>query len=136
MKEMITTIRAIIRNGDNVLLVLKNKKGRQYYSTPGGHMKEGETEMETLRRELMEETGYEVTAARHLFEFTSQEFRHVFYQVEIIDNGRTPTGEEYTDEWQRRNGTYKLVYVPICEVEKEDASPPFLSYIINLSAPN
>ena len=51
-------IRGVIKIG-NKLLMVKNNKGD--YKFPGGGMEKGETTLQTLHREVLEETGFNVT---------------------------------------------------------------------------
>jgi 8-oxo-dGTP pyrophosphatase MutT (NUDIX family) len=53
---------------DNKLLVVR-KKGKEVYTSLGGRPEPGETEEETLRREVKEEIGCEVTAITYLGTF-------------------------------------------------------------------
>ncbi|MCL2089182.1 MAG: NUDIX domain-containing protein [Oscillospiraceae bacterium] len=46
-------------HGNIELMLIKHLKGG-FWSFPKGHMEEGETEVETARREILEETGIEV----------------------------------------------------------------------------
>ncbi|MFA5155032.1 MAG: nucleotide exchange factor GrpE [Patescibacteria group bacterium] len=51
---------ALIYNDQNQVLLIKNPKWGEYWSVPGGHIELGETMEESLRREIMEETGLEI----------------------------------------------------------------------------
>jgi 8-oxo-dGTP pyrophosphatase MutT (NUDIX family) len=48
--------RGIILKDDKVLLIFRIKNGGKYYVFPGGHMREGETPLDTAIREIEEET--------------------------------------------------------------------------------
>lgn len=48
---------AIIENGDRQVAVIETGSG---YFLPGGGVETGETEVEALKREILEETGYQV----------------------------------------------------------------------------
>jgi mutator protein MutT len=53
---------------DNKLLLLKGK-GYEYFWTPGGKLKDGETNDECLRRELKEEIGVDLVEAKFFKEY-------------------------------------------------------------------
>ena len=52
----------IIKNEDNKYLVIKEKKEKYYgmYNIPAGHLEENELLFDGLKREVKEETGYDV----------------------------------------------------------------------------
>jgi len=58
VKERIA-VRGVVWDG-NKLLIIQTNKGD--YKFPGGGMESGESYEDTLRREIMEETGYKVTS--------------------------------------------------------------------------
>lgn len=55
---LITSVRAIVRRGDQVL-VMHNRDGAQHV-LPGGRREHGESLLDTLHREIAEETGWRV----------------------------------------------------------------------------
>jgi ADP-ribose pyrophosphatase YjhB (NUDIX family) len=59
--------RAIIVEGNNVLVMHRNKYGSQYYTLVGGRVNDQETVEQALVREVKEETGLDVIEARLVF---------------------------------------------------------------------
>jgi len=52
--------RGIIIKDNKVLVMFRRKKGREYYTFPGGHMRNYEQPIDTAIREIREETSIEV----------------------------------------------------------------------------
>lgn len=59
--------RAIIIEGDKMLVMRRKKYGSEYYTLVGGQAKENETIEETLVREVKEETGLTIARAWLVF---------------------------------------------------------------------
>lgn len=90
---------------DNKLLTIKRKTEPWpgMYGLPGGHIKEGENKIEALKREIKEETGFEIEVnesdflGTEEFEYKSRIFRVIFYKVKItggIENFKEEEVEE------------------------------------------
>lgn len=60
-------VRAIVFRDNDLLVMKRNKFGRVYYTLPGGGVKFGETPEQALQREMHEESGLELGAARLVF---------------------------------------------------------------------
>ena len=60
-------VRAIIIEDNKVLVMHRNKYGSQYYTLVGGQVHENESLEQALVREVQEETGLTVTAARLVY---------------------------------------------------------------------
>ena len=54
--QYVSSVRAIVFQGDSVM-VIRGDRG-QFYIIPGGRMENNESPEETLRREILEETGW------------------------------------------------------------------------------
>lgn len=59
--------RAIIIENGKLLVMHRNKYGSQYFTLVGGRINDGETPEQGLVREILEETGLQVTAASLVF---------------------------------------------------------------------
>ena len=56
-----TTVAAIIEKDDKFLLVEEDIEGRIVFNQPAGHLEKGETLIEAVKREVLEETTYKFT---------------------------------------------------------------------------
>jgi 8-oxo-dGTP diphosphatase len=72
-------VRAIVINGENLLVMHRNKFGAEYYTLPGGNIEVGEDPLQALTRELFEETQLKVEAPR----------------LVIIEHAGNPYGDQY-----------------------------------------
>lgn len=64
---MAKAARAIVIEGDKLLVMYRNKHGSEYYTLVGGQVADGESTEQALVREIREETGMQVTGARLVF---------------------------------------------------------------------
>jgi len=71
--DMRVIVSALIKRGDEYLFIRQNKPGGAYPGTlhiPGGGLEEGEDPDSAVRREVLEETGLQVTnLTRHDFDY-------------------------------------------------------------------
>ncbi len=72
MKKVVVGVISRTVNGKKEYLLVSSKrdfgKFTGMYYLPGGHLEEGEDELECLRREIMEELGIEVISAKKITE--------------------------------------------------------------------
>ncbi len=84
------------------------------YTLPGGGVDEGETLEKALKREVLEETGYQVTSLKPTVTlkeyFTDSIWHHHFFLCEVAPN---PKGQSLTDEEKERG--MKPVFKPLEE---------------------
>ena len=59
--------RAIVIKDDTLLVIHRNKYGKEYYTLPGGGIDGGETPEQAIMREMHEETGLEIALERLVF---------------------------------------------------------------------
>ncbi len=93
------SIRGIVKENDKIILIhrkkrQKDKSIREYYLIPGGKMEEGETEEETLIREMYEELGIKVNVKKLILEHYSKYNDSIqkFYECEYV-SGILGTGD-------------------------------------------
>lgn len=84
-----TTIRlgAVILCEDKVLLIHRIKNSGEYYVYPGGHLKTNESVMDGLNREIIEETGIDISNIKRelLFKVKQKGFGHEEYYLVKLD---------------------------------------------------
>ena len=105
---------------DGLLVMIRSKKYGEY-KFPGGGKKENEFLKETLKREVLEETGFDVIASS-IVEFGKVEEVHpdsyekdkifknlsYYYLCDFIDNGKNKNMDDYEIEYG-----YEVVFVDI-----------------------
>ncbi len=98
--------RAIIFDGDKMLMMHRDKHGSQYYTLVGGRVQEGETTEQALVREVKEETGLDVTAARLVFteEHDEPYNSQYIYLCEVAPNPNVAIGEASEEGFMNRIG--------------------------------
>jgi len=80
--EYVSSVRAILFRGDQALVVTNHENEK--YIFPGGRVEEGETFLDTLSREVLEETGWTFTNPQMLG------YMHFHHLGEKPDNYRYP----------------------------------------------
>lgn len=90
--------------------VLTVQNGRGDYFLPGGGLKQNESHMEGLKRELTEETGFEIKTERYIGKaeqyFLSSKHEPIlseghFYVVSLIEKTQEPVEDDYRLQWVR-----------------------------------
>lgn len=125
MKER---VRAIIKEGDNILLIHRIKKGREYWVFPGGGVEKTDTDHKSaLIRECDEELGVEVRVGGLVttYEFgeAGNEQCEYFYSCEITGGELgTGSGPEF-QEGTHYEGMYALEWVPLKDFSSTNVQP-------------
>ena len=77
------SIKAIILQGTKLLVAdMKTEDGKEYYTLPGGKQEPDELMLDALRREVAEETGYEVEPKSLLF--IREGFKDEAHRIEFM----------------------------------------------------
>ena len=124
MEKMYVSNKALLVSSEGKILVMHLKDGR--WDLPGGRMDEGEQMRDGLARELREETGIEIDAAKarpffvgtYSYEGTpSESVASVFYIVPTIVTDVTLSDEHGGYEWiDPRRPLPDGVYAPVAEI--------------------
>ena len=114
------------------ILCIRKTRGpyRGRFDLPGGTPEEGESLVETLRREMLEETGFQVSAIhqntiRDVFVTVPGIARvhHEFVLFAIdVEEKNAQTVEDFVTS-EEKNDSKGIVWVPLEEVSVENASP-------------
>ena len=123
----LTTL-CLIRQGERILLQNRVKKDWQGYALPGGHVEPGESIVESVIREMREETGLTIRAPRlcGIKQFPIEDGRYLvfLFQTDCFE-GELRSSDEGTMEWVMRSEVPKLPTVADLEelltvMERED----------------
>lgn len=124
--EIVKRVKILLVNSNNEILL---GYSRNEYQFPGGHVEDGETLIDTVKREVLEETGIDLKAS------ISEPFACNFgyykdwpsegknrkieiYYYEIKTDEKPNLGKtKYTDS--EKKGNFELRYVDLDEVEEE-----------------
>lgn len=114
-KALQKNVRAVITNGDDILLV-RNKHGRGWWNLPGGMVEQGESDEVALRREIAEELGILVPAFVTLGSFPSP---YVGRHEDVTILSATVPGRSYVPD---RREIVDVGWFPVASVP-HDRSP-------------
>lgn len=114
------------------ILCIRKTRGpyRGRFDLPGGTPEEGESLVETLRREMLEETGFQVSAIyqdtiRDVFVtvpgIARVHHEFVLFTIDVEEKGAQTVGDFVTSE--EKNDSKGIVWVPLEEVSLTNASP-------------
>ena len=121
--ETVVRIKVLLINGNNIILGYSDN----VYQFPGGHLEKGESFDDCLKREILEETGIEITDEeidKPIMKLThmnkdwpdvgKNRKSEIYYYV--VKTSKTPNLNKtnYTDE--EKLGNFKLELIPIDEV--------------------
>ena len=101
----LTTL-CLIYSGSRILLQNRVKKDWQGWTLPGGHIEPGESIVEAVMREMMEETGLTVRSAelRGVKQFPIDEGRYIVFLFRTDDfEGELHSSEEGRMQWFERS---------------------------------
>lgn len=126
MVVMRKAVRAIVFKDNQLLVIKRNKFGREYYTLPGGGIKIGEAPEQALWREMAEETGLELGKARLVFVEAAGDPFGTQYVYLVNYTGGDPVLSPDSDEAginKLGHNLYEPMWLPIGELQ----STKFLS---------
>ena len=110
----------IIRNG-KLLLIHRQKPGRDYYVLPGGGVELEESFEETCIREVKEETGLDVLALRLVSRYITLEKEENYYFTKVTPAEPVLGGAEA--ERQSPQDSYTFLWVEAAQLESLNLLP-------------
>lgn len=124
------SVRGIIKKDEGIILIhrLKAREDgyiRDYYVVPGGKMELGESEEDTVKREVYEEIGITVEPERKLLEYKSDydDSIQIFYLCKYLDGiVGSGTGPEITNKSEYK-GSFNPEIVKIEEISNINLVP-------------
>ena len=82
-KDINHTVKAVIYSKDKILLQLRDQKPNIFYPGVwglfGGGMDDGEKPIDALKRELLEEIGFEINSAKLLFSWNHDKYNSILH---------------------------------------------------------
>lgn len=120
-------VAAVIMEAECILLIEHRRRGRAYWTLPGGGLMEGETISECLRREVKEETGLDVELSHLLFvaDVVPQNDSSDGHVVNLIFHAIVSGGELMPGYGGRIDETLDRVeFVPLASVPALSLYPP------------
>lgn len=131
------SVRGIIKKDGGIVLIHRIKPRedgtyREYYVIPGGKMETGESEEQTVVREIFEELGIRIEPEKKIIEYNSDydDSVQVFYLCKYIDGViGTGNGPEMTDKLAYK-GIFEPVIIKLEEIETINLVPEEIKKIL------
>ncbi|MFH1563906.1 MAG: NUDIX hydrolase [Nitrospirota bacterium] len=123
MEKPDVRVAIVILKEDKILLVQHKKKGKKYWLLPGGRVDLGETLIEAIQREMLEEANIKVKVGDLLFISdaisTDRHIINIFFEGEIIGGNLKVGNEEILQcvEFVPISSLDELTFYPIVKKE-------------------
>ena len=118
-------VAGIIVNNNQVLLMHRNKNGKEYFVFPGGGVEGKEENKTSLLREISEETSVKVKIVKKLYTHNYETGNHFYYlctyvsgnpklRKDSIENARNKKGKDtYKPTWIKISKLKNLLLYPL-----------------------
>lgn len=108
---------AIIFIDNKLVTVYREKKVegklKKYYVIPGGGVEDGESIVEAVRREILEEVGIEIELTDKCFCLDKEKAQEYFYIANYVSGVvGTGTGPEFANRDVEKYGSYEINLIP------------------------
>lgn len=109
---------AVVIRENQLLVMFRRKKGKEYFAFPGGGVEEGETEEEALIREIKEETSIDAKIGQKLYGFDGKLGREYFFLCSYVSG--EPQLAKDSPEFLRlsEENYYQPQWIDLAEVSK------------------
>jgi 8-oxo-dGTP diphosphatase len=116
----------IITKNKKLLVVYRNKMGKEYYVLPGGSVERGETIKQATIREAKEETNLKIKLDKLLWRHKEKGQKRLFYYFLVTTfDGKLKLGNPETQR-QSADNIYRLKWVPIKNIKAINLKPNFI----------
>ncbi len=110
-------VAGIVLKDKDLLLMYRNKNGNEFYTFPGGHMQNGESEITTLIREISEETSLLINNIKPAFTLTDHvKDKSDYYFIATYESGNLNLGGEESEKNSPKN-QYRLEWVNLTNLD-------------------
>lgn len=127
---MAKAARAIVIEGDKILVMHRNKQGSEYFTLVGGRVHEDENTEEGLVREVKEETGLDVTDAKLVFieEHPEPYNKQYIYVCKVAPHGEISIQDSSEEGFMNRIdiNTHKPLWAELSSFSKLNFRTPQL----------
>lgn len=120
--------RAIVIIDNKIVTMYREKEGRVYYTFPGGGMEETETEVDCVKREVLEEFGMVVEPIKKVYSYENEISVEHFYIAKHV-SGEFGSGEGEEFQADRNRGVYIPKMVEIKDIPNIPLMPPEIAKV-------
>lgn len=107
-------VRGIIYKDDEIFFIHRIKNNDEYYVFPGGGIEHGETELDGLSREIMEEIGAIIEPIKTIYVIEQEDRIEKFILCKYISGSFVDAnGPEWTSEEYKSHGSYEQTLIKI-----------------------